>query len=147
MELGQIEPGHSILNVVFIQNKMQTQNFTRPAYLIWYIIFQFLTIVYSVDVHHQTFLPQADFLFPQVEFVSFLMMILLKTDTKMHQRWNFFFQSESRKKWGMCFAYLSTELEQCKNIHQISKHHHTQVDMGRVKEFCFMGPSGFSLIS
>ena len=110
MELGQIEPGHSILNVVFIQNKMQTQNFTRPAYLIWYIIFQFLTIVYSVDVHHKTFLPQADFLFPQVEFVSFLMMILLKTDTKMHQRWNFFFKVKAGKN-GAC-ALLICPLNQ-----------------------------------
>ena len=43
---------------------------------------------------------------------------------------------------GHVLAYLSTELEQCKNIHQISKHHHTQVDLGRVKEFRVMGWSG-----
>ena len=81
--------------------KMQTQNFIRPAYL---MVYHFLVFNYCLQCCaslFQTFLPQANSLFPQVEFVSFLMMILLKTDTKMHQRWNFFFKVKAGKN-GAC---------------------------------------------
>ena len=101
--------------------KMQTQNFTRPAYL---MVYHFLVFNYCL----QCWCASPNFFTPgRLPFSQSGICFISHDDSienwhKNASKMEFFFQSESRKKWGMCFAYLSTELEQCKNIHQISRH-------------------------
>ena len=124
--------------------KMLTQNITRPAYQM--ASFFSITIVYSV-VHHSAklFYPRPTPFFPKWNLFHFSWWFYWKLTQKCIKD-GIFFSKWKQEKMGHVLAYLSTELEQCKNIHQISKHHQTQVDMGWAKEFCFLGPSGFSLI-
>ena len=101
--------------------KMQTQNFIRPAYL---MVYHFLVFNYCL----QCWCASPNFFTPgRLRFSPSGICFISHDDSienwhKNASKMEFFFQSESRKKWGMCFAYLSTELEQCKNIHQISRH-------------------------